>query len=334
MKKFVTLIVLVLLVVGAWSAGWLWAAGEIRSSVASLGEGDGSAAPKLTCGTFDVTGFPFRFDVTCAAATIIDGDVTTTIAGLKGSVLVYNPTQAVFSALAPVTLADAYSGAQSRIDFAGAQGSASLLNDDMLQGLTGAGWRIGRISVVADGLTWTDTLVGDVLALSAGHAEAHLLDIPEAHHAETGTAALAGFATLTEVAAPGLAVTDGEVSFEAELSGLPDDLRAFADSAAALDRWRNAGGQLKLVSVKGSAGADFVEGSGTLGLDAGARVDGALQLRSRGVVERLGGLLPPELTGLIAGSPADDGSYSQQVNIKAGVVFTGLVPVAMIPPVL
>lgn len=333
MRKFALLLVAVIVVVGAWSLGWLFAAGQIRQAVATLGQEGGDADPKITCGTLDITGFPFRFDLECREATIVAGDTTATIAGVRASMLVYNPTQARFSALGPATLADAFTGAQSRIDFAGAEGSARIVTDDIFKGLGGEGWRIGRVSVIADGVDWVDTVVADMPILSASHLEAHLVDIPEQHDAAAGTSALAGFAMLSEAAAPALAIAGGEASLEAELTGLPDDLRDFGTQQAIAD-WQSSGGQLKLVSLKGTAGEEFVESSGTVALDSSARLDGQISLRHKGLVERLGGLIPEEWKAAILGGPEADGSYSQTIQIRAGVVFAGIVPISMIPPLL
>lgn len=331
MGKFIVLIIAVVLVLGLWSGGWYYGAGEIRRTVESLAEADGESEPKITCGELNVTGFPFRFDVECRDAGMIAGDITATLAGVRSSLLAYNPTQVRFSALSPLTVADAFSGSRSRIDFASADGSARVVTDDLWRGLSGEGWRIGRVSIVADEVRWVDTIVGDVPVMDAGHVEAHLVDVPAAHDAGAGTATLAAHATLSTVTAPGWQIAGGEAVLEAELSGLPDDLRSMAE-ADAVARWRDAGGQLKLTTLKGTAGDEFVESSGTLALDSGSRLDGQIALRHRGLVERFGDLIPEEWRGLVLGGQEDDGSYSQAVTIKAGIVFSGLMPVTIIPP--
>ena len=330
MKKFVLLLAAVLLVAALWSGGWFLAAGEIRRAVAGLAPTAGEDAG-LTCEQVGVSGFPFRFDISCTGATATAGDLTATIAGIRASVLAYNPTQAVFSVLAPATVTDAFSGVQNRIGFASAEGSARIVTDDLWQGLTGKGWRIGRISIVAEGVDWTDITVAEARLLGATHIEAHLVDIPEQHDPAAGTSALAAFATIHEAEAPGLGIAAGEASLEAELTGLPDDLREI-DAANLMTRWRDAGGQLRLVALTGRAGEEFVEGSGTLGLDSGSRLDGQVMVRSKGLVERFGAVLPEDWRGLIVGGQAEDGSYSQTVTIKAGVVFSGLMPLMILPP--
>lgn len=333
MRKFVILIVVVLVVAGAWTGAWFYGAGEINHGISALAAGDGDASPKLTCGRQNVTGFPFRFDIACEDATLLSGDMTMTLGGFRASVLAYNPTHAKFSALAPLTLSDAFSGARSRIAFDALEGSAQVVARDLMQGLGGDGWRIGRISVIADGVAWTDTVVGEVPVLSAERIEAHLTDVPAEHRPETGTASLAAHLALSEVAAPGYAIEKADAAIAAEITGLPDDLRALgADDALA--RWQKAGGQLELVSLKGTAGEDFVESSGALGLDSGARLDGQVRLKSRGLIERLGGLIPEDWKGLIVGGEEADGSYSQVLTVKAGVVFSGFMPITVIPPLL
>src|SRR5690606_6314924 len=113
----------------------------------------------------------------------------------------------------------------------------------------------------------------------------------ELHDATTGTAALAAYATLDEATAPTVGIRDGKLAIEAEVTGLPDDLRELVGGEP-LARWQQAGGQLKLVSLKGSAGEEFVESSGAVGLDSGARLDGQVSLRHRGLAERFGALIP------------------------------------------
>lgn len=330
MKKIIALFVVVILVVAAWSGGWFWAAGEIKSQIAALATTDGETEPKVTCGTTNVSGFPFRFDIECASATILQQDVTVTVAGIRASVLAYHPTQVVFSTLAPVTVADAFSGASYRIDYKGNEGSARLHTDDVWKGLTGEGWRIGRISIVADGINWVDTIVGDTPVLSADHAEIQIIDMPELHDVAGRTAALAGYATLQNATAPAYGIAGGEASLEAELTKLPDDIRDYGDTL--LSFWEQQQGELKLVSFKGTNGDDYVESTGALKLAAGSRLDGNITLKSKGLIESLGTSVPEDLKPLIVGQQAADGSYSQTLNIKAGVVFVGLMPVAMIPP--
>jgi hypothetical protein len=195
------------------------------------------------------------------------------------------------------------------------------------------GWRIGRVSIVADNLAWTDTLLGEQLLAKSVHFEAHLLDIPEQHQPETQSAALAGYAKAERVNAPGLGINDGDLSFEAELSEVPDDIRNFTDPLAVM-RWRERGGELNIFAIKGTDGDSFIEGSGKLAIDISAQLQGELTLASKGVAETIAPLFAPGIAPLILGSPDAEGKYSQKLTISQGVVYSGMLAVGQFPPLM
>lgn len=321
MRKIIWLGIVVLLVAAAWSAAWFYAAGEARHQVALLAANDGERAPQLTCAEFVVTGFPFRFDLACTNATLVSEDHTLTLAGLKASVLAYNPTHVIFSAQAPLTLDNAFTGSQSRIDFTGFEGSARVEAADLIKGFSGAGWRIGRISMVADGIVWNDTVSGDLLQASADHAEAHLIDIPEQHDKTAGTAALAAYAEVKNLNAPGYGIAAGDGSLEAELSGLPDDLRALVDPEP-LRRWQQAGGKLKVVRLAGNQPSPetLFELTGEASLTDTGLVNADVQYRTKDIFERFAAYLPAWQVPLLEGKQETDGSYSNTLRMDKGQI--------------
>jgi hypothetical protein len=321
MKRIIALGIVVLVVCIGWTAAWFWAAGQANAYVESLETADGVTTPRVACASFGIGGFPFGFDLTCTGATVTLGDTTVTASGFKATALVYRPTFVMAFAQSPVSVADAFTGSQSRIDFATAEMSARL-----------DGWRIGRVSLVVEKPVWNDTVLEDRLLAKADQLEAHLIDVPERHDAKTGLATVAQYAQVDNLAAPGLEIVSGQVSLSSEITNLPDDVRTYG-AADLLQRWQGAGGRLDIQSLKGSDGADTFESSGNFGLDDQGRVDGQYKLTSNGLVERLGATIPEQLRGVILGAQAADGSYSQSVNVAAGVVFAGLVPAAVIPPV-
>jgi hypothetical protein len=320
MKKIIALGVVVFLLVAGYSVAWLWAAGQATAYVKTLETADGVSMPRVVCGDFRISGWPFGFDATCTDATVTSGDVTVTLAGLKASAEVYRPTHVLVFAQSPIGIDDAFTGSRSRLDFTDAQASARL-----------DGWRIGRVSVVVDGPVWNDTVLDDRLLAKASKLEAHLVDVPGKHDAQAGLATLANYALVEGLDAPGFQIGGGKSTFEAEITNLSDDVRTYGD-ADLLQRWQVAGGKFNIVSFKGDDATSSFDATGTLGLDTAGRLEGQLKLHSRGVVERLGPMIPEQYKGWIVGTPAEDGSYSQVLNIAAGVVFSGLVPTGMIPP--
>lgn len=321
MKRIIALAIVVVLVIAAWTGAWFWGAGFITDQVRSFATEDGVTEPKVVCGSFNVGGYPFGFDVTCANATVTYGDITATATGLKVSAEVYNPTHVLVFAQSPVTVADAFTGSQSRIDFDSLEGSARL-----------TGWRIGRVSLIVEKPVWNDTVLDDRLIAKADHLEAHLIDLPEQHDDKAGLAGLGQYAEIDNLNAPGFQINAGKATFEGDLDKLPDDIRTWSGSDL-VKRWQAAGGMFTLKSLKGDDGDTHFEATGNASLDAQGRVNGQLKLSSKGVVERLGTTIPDQYKGLIVGAPAADGSYSQTVNIAAGIMFVGLVPAGMLPPV-
>jgi hypothetical protein len=319
MKRIIALGIVVFLVVAAWSGAWLFFASEVKKSVLSLAEADGITNPKLTCGTLNVNGFPFRFDVTCADATLVSSDISANVPELRATVLVYNPTHALIFAKAPLAISDAFTGSRQRLDWTNLEASARFDN-----------WRIARISVLGDNFELNDALVGDTLLGKAKHAEFHLIDIPERHDAAKGLAALANYAKIDGLNAPGLQINDANTAFETDISGLPDDIRAIAFPEL-VQRWQRAGGKLEHIKFTGDDGGNNFDITGTLGLDDAGHVEGQLVALSKGVVERLGNLIPPDMRPMLLGTPAADGTYKQTLNIRGGVVFSGILPAASLP---
>lgn len=333
MRKFIWLGVVVLALIGLWSLGWLLLAGEARKQVELLAANDGESAPKLSCGALSVTGYPFRFDVACTEALLVMGDVSVRAAGVKASVLAYSPTHVIYSLASPLRFEDAFTGSRSRVDFAGFEGSARLTARDFNAVLNGEGWRIARISMVADKPSWTDTLAGDLLQASADHAELHLLDMPEQHDAEAGTAGLALYATVAALAAPGLAVAEAEGSLELEVSGLPDDLNGFADPQLA-QKWQQRGGVAKLVRLKGEQPAPetMIDASGEARLNAAGLLDSTLSYRSKGLFPRFAGLLDPIYLAMLQGKEEPDGSFSNSIATQNGEMRLLTFTLFSIPP--
>lgn len=324
MKRIIALGIAVILVVALWTGAWFVGASFITGYAKTLETADGVNTPKVVCGTFGVGGFPFGFDVTCANATVTLADTTVTATGVQASVMVYNPTHLLVAAKSPIGIADAFTGSQSRVDFESAEGSARL-----------SGWRIERVSLVVEKPVWNDSVLEDRLIAKADHAEAHLIDLPDQYDAKAHLAALGEYVEVDNLNAPGVQINAGKSTFQGDLTGLPDDVRVYADAdpVQLIKRWQAAGGKFTLTDFKGEDGDTHFDATGTAQLDAQGRVNGQLKLNSKGLVERLGTAIPDQYKGLIVGGQAADGSYSQTVNIAAGLMFVGLVPAGMIPPV-
>jgi len=319
-KRIIILGSLVLAVVVVWSLAWFVLAGVIKQQIGAQAQADGIASPQITCGTLDVGGFPFRLDADCAQARIVSGDVVVDLPGLRASVQVDNPFHLLVSALGPLQLTDTFTGSRNAVAWSALEASIRLDS-----------WRIARASISGKDLVWSDTLIGQSLIAQAPLAEFHLFDIPEQHDAERHTAALAGYVLAKDLAYPGLTLGDTNAEIQIELSGLPDDVRNWG-TPDMLPALQAANGQLKLVAVHGTDGDSTLDATGALALDPQGQIDGTITINSTGVAERIGPLLEEPWRTLVLGQAAPDGSYANQLNFRAGGIFSGLVPIATIGP--
>lgn len=319
-KRIIALGAVILIVIVGWSGGWLFLSDQIKRNVAAMAEADGVAAPKVTCGTLTVGGFPFRFDLDCADGTLVSGDVTATLAELRVSVRVYDFYHARISARGPVMLTDAFTGSQSKIEWETLEASARITNN-----------RIGRISIEATKPVWTDMIFGDLVIASADKIETHLLDIPERHEADKGLAALASYSKVSNAAMPALTLNAAEIELQGNIIGLPADVASLG-APDALQRWQQAGGKLQDIALNGTDGERFARAEGTLGLDDQGRMEGQVNLTSRGAADILFAAVPEQLKGAVIGPVGADGSTHQVMNFRAGVMVVGVLPLMMTAP--
>src|SRR5262245_44754339 len=118
MNRFGILVTVIVIVIGLWTGAWFWAAGTASAYVKSLETADGVTTPRVACGSFSITGYPFGFDATCTNATVVSADTTITVQGVKATMLVYNPFHILAFMQSPVTYDDAFTGSRGRLDFA------------------------------------------------------------------------------------------------------------------------------------------------------------------------------------------------------------------------
>jgi hypothetical protein len=333
LRKFAWLAVVVVLVVGGWIAGWLYAAGEARAQIEQLASNDGETAPRFTCDRLNVSGFPFRFDLDCSDATLVDRDLTVTFAGLRASVLAYNPAHMIVSAKGPFAYADAFSGSQRRLDFSKLDGSLRLTAADAIKGLSGEGWRVARLSVEADELIVTDIVAGNVFEASARHIEAHLVDVPEQLDRSAGTATLAQYVAVEGLTLPGVTIGDGDLTLEAQLTGLPADIRHFGVGDA-VRNWQAAGGTLKVARLAGNQASpeEAFDVNGEFRLTGGGYVEGQLNYTTKGVLDRLSQIVPTVQLAMLRGAPQPDGSFANSLTVNDGQVRLLTFVFAELPP--
>ncbi len=318
-KRIIILGAVILLVVVAWIGTWQFLAGQLRQQVELLAFADGETSPQLTCGALDIAGFPFRFDIDCANAAIVTGDLLVEIPGLRASAMVYRPNHILASAQGPAKVTDAFTGQRNALAWDNIEASLRLEN-----------WRIARLSVIGDKLEWIDQLMVDTTIAQSPHAEFHLLDMPEAHNAEQQLASLAGYLRAEAVDLPGLGIAQADAEVEAELTGLPDDIRNWG-AEPVLQAWQRNGGVLRLVGLRARDANADLDASGEVSLDEAGFATGSININSMGVAERIGPMIEEPWRTLVLGVPGPDGRHTNAINLRGGTISSGLVPIAAMP---
>ena len=319
-KRIIILGAVVLLVVLVWTGAWHVLAGQIRQHVEALAFADGESTPRLTCDRLDVGGFPFRFDIDCADAAILAGDMLVEIPGLRASAMVYRPNHVLASALGPAQFSDAFTGQRQALAWEDLEASLRLEH-----------WRIARLSILVEAPSWSDRLFGDTLIARSPHLEAHLLDMPELHDSQAGRAALALYLRMRELEAPGVLTSPANVEIELEATALRDDIRDWG-LAPFLPDWQQAGGRLRIVGIRAEDGAADLNASGEMALDAAGYPTGSIDIDSLGVAERIGPHLEEPWRTLVLGVPDTEGRHKNRLTFAGGGLSSGLVPVATLPP--
>lgn len=319
-KRIIILGSVVVAVIVLWSAAWLVLAGLVKQNVDALAQADGVMVPSVSCETLNIGGYPFRFDIDCQTARIVFGDIVVDVPGIRASMRVFAPTHVLASALGPLQLNDSFTGTRNAVAWSGLEASLRLDN-----------WRIARASVSARDVVWSDTLFGDAMIAQSPLTEVHLFDIPEQYDAERRVAALAVYARADTVSWPGLTLSDTNAEVQMEISGLPDDVRTWGDPML-LPSIQQAGGQLKIISIRGTDADSQLDAEGMLELEPQGTVAGQIAITSTGVADRIGALLQEPWRTLVLGTPGPDGLHTNQLNFGGGGVSSGLVPIATIPP--
>ncbi|MCW5692877.1 MAG: DUF2125 domain-containing protein [Pseudolabrys sp.] len=108
-RRYIVLLVLVVALIGGWSAFWYVAAGKARTALEGWRAREAKSGRVYECGKEGVGGFPFRFEFTCHNASAVFQTRQAPIEAKLGGVLVvsqvYQPTLLISEFKGPLTIA-------------------------------------------------------------------------------------------------------------------------------------------------------------------------------------------------------------------------------------
>jgi hypothetical protein len=290
-----------IVVIVAWSVFWFMARGTVNTAIGTWLAREAAEGRQWTCPDRDVSGYPFRFEMTCTnlafSGVTPEGPVAGTLPRLAVVAQAYQPQHVIFEATGPLKLARTDGAIELTADWKGLDASVIAPGADL-----------DRFSIMTEGpsLTIGGTAVAP-LTLTAAGLEAHFRRDPDRPANErtydfnmtvdgATVPPLDAFLGTSDIVNLGL---DAKVSH----------VRPFmaASQAEELETWRQAGGTIDLLRFDVQKGNQRLRARGRLSLDDAHRPQGQIDASVAGldqVLARLGIGGSSNLGALIAGGLA------------------------------
>lgn len=324
--RYLTLLMLVVALFGGWSWFWYAAAGKIGATIDGWRAREAKAGRVYACGSQTVGGYPFRFELSCdaASATFSQPPLELKSRGVLVAAQVYQPNLLISEFHGPLTIADPGQPPDIVVNWKLAQSS-----------LSGTPQAPERVSFVVD-LPAIDRVTGgnQQALLRAKHIEIHgrIAEGSVRDHPVVEAALRLNGATAPELHAALAMPVDAEI--DAVLRGLND----FAPKSwpARFHEIQAAGGGIEIAQARVQQGDTIAVGSGSLSVNADGRLDGQLRVTVAGLEGFLNAIGAQQmvqqsptmdrLSGMLDRiSPGLGGVARQQAgaNISAGINFLG-----------
>jgi hypothetical protein len=333
--RYLTLVLLVLVVCGGWVGFWYYGQGRIEQSIDGWKAREARAGRIYDCGSQTVGGFPFRFELLCGnvKATLDKAHppATLTAPNIHVAAQVYDPTLLIAEVTGPVTYAEAGQQPSYVANWSLAQSS-----------VRGTPREPERVSIVLDGLNVKHVDSTDEPVMNADRLEIHGRMLEGSARANP---VIELVLRSTKLAAPLL----GQMAAKPTDSDVDVVLRGLKDFAPKPwpDRFRElaqAGGKLEVRHARIAQGDTLAVGSGTLTVREDGKLDGQLNVTVAGAEALINDVLAMNSKkfgfsmsiglGLLGGGKKLEGrpAISLPLRLRDGHAYLGPVKIADVPP--
>lgn len=278
-RRYVTLVVLVALVLGGWSALWYYAAGQAREVLEGWRAREAKAGRVYTCGSDSIGGYPFRIEVNCEAATAlfraIQPPLEVKTAGILAAVQIYQPNLVISEFTGPATIGDP--GRPATFSANWSLGQASVRGTPAVPERTSVVFDAPVIERLS-GASRESVLRANRIELHGRIAEGSVADKPVIEAALRAEG----------VSAPSVHPATAQ-PLDADITAMLRGLNDFAPKPWAV-RFREiqaAGGRIDITRARIQQGMVLAVGSGQLALNPQGRLTGQLRVTIAGVEELL-----------------------------------------------
>jgi hypothetical protein len=333
-RQYVVLVLAVLLMAGGWIGFWKYAANAAHENLENWRAREARAGRVLACGSQEIGGFPFRFELKCDGASAVLGGgqipVELKAANVHIAAQVYQPTLLIGELTGPLTVGDPGRPPAYTANWKLAQSSIS--------GLPEAPRRVSL--VVSEPVITRAEPAGQVAR--ADHIEVHGR-LAEGSVSERPVIEFAFEAKRFETAEGGpLLATTTDGSIDAVLRGLHD----FSPKPwpARFREIQQAGGRIEIRKMRVQQGDTIAVGAGNLAINPEGRVEGQLSLTVAGLdafVNRMAAASGQRVSmsislglGLLAGSKQVEGKPAIAIPLRVtnGAMMLGPLKIGEIPP--
>jgi hypothetical protein len=274
-RRYVTMVVLVLALIGGWSWFWHYAADKAQVALDGWRAREAKAGRIYSCGTQSVGGYPFRFEVECDQASALfrsnQPPVEIKASGMSIAAQVYQPNLLITEFHGPLTIADLGQAPNIIVNWKLAQSSVS-----------GTPASPERVSLVFDKPMVERVSGGNrQTILRAQHIEIH------GRIAEGSAASRPVIETvlrLRQASAADIAPVLGQ-PVDADITAVLRGLNNFAPKPwpARFREIQAAGGRIDITAARVQQGDTIAVGEGALSLNANGRLQGQLHLTVAGI---------------------------------------------------
>ncbi|HEY0440727.1 MAG TPA: DUF2125 domain-containing protein [Xanthobacteraceae bacterium] len=324
---------LVLLLAGAWTGLWFYAAHRAEATVATWIEREAQAGRIYTCASRSVRGYPFRIEMRCseprAEVRLRSEPAVFQAREMLAVAQIYQPDRVIAEISGPMTIRAATTG-----DYV----ADWKLLQASVRGLPRAA---ERISLVFDEpVLRAADMPADRSIASAKRAELHVRQAPGPDGAAPVFELSARLATAVLGGIPALAQRPFEAEADAILRGITD--LSSKPLPERLREWQAAGGRIELTRARVQQADALAVARGELGLTPQGRLDGTIALTMAGLDQVMAALFGGQgrtQAGLLAGlsllSRAElEGKRALAVPLRFrdGTALLGPVPLGQIGP--
>jgi hypothetical protein len=309
-----------------WSGFWYVQVDKAEARLDEMMAREATAGKQWTCADRKIGGYPFRFEMSCTAAsvTLKDSDIMLNIGATKAVSQIYDPSLVIIEAYGPLTFKDP---------------NAEVWT---------VKWELARSSIRFDLSNTKDFPERSALEMKALTIMApkgqrppttiESIDVQGRRNPEkfaTERAYDLAF-TLTNLDDPTLnevSKTNDKLSLSYDMTINHNPVPSNKPVNEQLEAWRSQGGMVSLRQFTMTRGPFNLVTSGDIRLDAQHRPDLKLDIKVKGLDQAMKATgQKSDILGMLGGSRAASGELTFNLRTQNGQVFMGPLSIGKIPP--